>query len=245
MSVENLRVDEPASKGWANLYMNNLTVYDTITAKNYKRGDADLDFNIPGVGVVTQDNTGLILARNLSRSDVHPMLGEPGVLKSVFNGSSYILEVDDTSIVGPQGIQGIQGIQGEIGPQGIQGMKGDTGSQGNQGDKGDKGDTGSQGSQGIQGIKGDTGSTGPQGTTGATGPQGFKGDTGLTGPQGTSGAQGFKGDTGPTGLKGDKGDKGEILVLQDHKVFKVSKVIREILVQQEQMDLMEHQVLKD
>ena len=33
MSVENLRVDEPASKGWANLYMNNLTVYDTITAK--------------------------------------------------------------------------------------------------------------------------------------------------------------------------------------------------------------------
>ena len=55
MSVENLRVDEPASKGWANLYMNNLTVYDTITAKNYKRGDADLDFNIPGVGVVTQE----------------------------------------------------------------------------------------------------------------------------------------------------------------------------------------------
>ena len=34
MSVENLRVDEPASKGWANLYMNNLTVYDTITTKN-------------------------------------------------------------------------------------------------------------------------------------------------------------------------------------------------------------------
>lgn len=33
MSVENLRVDEPNSKGWANLFMNNLTVYNEITAK--------------------------------------------------------------------------------------------------------------------------------------------------------------------------------------------------------------------
>ena len=30
MSVENLRVDEPASKGWANLFMNNLTVYNGL-----------------------------------------------------------------------------------------------------------------------------------------------------------------------------------------------------------------------
>ena len=36
MSVENLRVDEPASKGWANLFMNNLTVYNKITANTVK-----------------------------------------------------------------------------------------------------------------------------------------------------------------------------------------------------------------
>ena len=33
MSVENLRVGDPKGKGWANLYMNNLTVYDTLTTK--------------------------------------------------------------------------------------------------------------------------------------------------------------------------------------------------------------------
>ena len=35
MSVENLRVDDPTGKGWANLFMNNLTVYDKITASKF------------------------------------------------------------------------------------------------------------------------------------------------------------------------------------------------------------------
>lgn len=96
--------------------------------------------------------------------------------------------VEQSGVVGPQGIQGIPG------PQGV------------------KGDIGNTGPQGIQGVKGDTGSIGPQGIQGPqgdAGAQGIQGNAGVQGIQGNAGAQGLQGLQGPTGAQGPRGPQGQ------------------------------------
>ena len=100
MSVENLRVDDPTGKGWANLYMNNLTVYNglTVRGRTVINGDLEVDgaINYTGDrGIASRDvENGPIVTRDLRGSDLHPILLNRGILKSVDGGlGSNILEI--------------------------------------------------------------------------------------------------------------------------------------------------------
>lgn len=103
----------------------------------------------------------------------------------------FVMDVQATAVIGPQGPKGEQGVQGIAGSNGIQGQIGITGSQGL---------TGIQGAIGPQGVAGKDGLPGAQGAIGATGAQGTKGEQGI---QGATGAQGPIGPEDPTVVKYD------------------------------------------
>ena len=100
MSVENLRVDDPTGKGWANLYMNNLTVYNDLRVKGRildSDGDEVFGNDDSLTGIFSRDAPGQDPTfRVLTKPDLHPLLDRAGVLKSVpAPNNSFALAIVD------------------------------------------------------------------------------------------------------------------------------------------------------
>ena len=99
MSVENLRVDDPTGKGWANLYMNNLTVYNDLRVKGRildNDGDEVFGYDDSLTGIFSRDAPGQDPTfRVLTKPDLHPLLDRAGVLKSVQGpNSTFTLAIE-------------------------------------------------------------------------------------------------------------------------------------------------------
>lgn len=120
-------------------------------------------------------------------------------------------EIEDGSLVGPEGPQGEQGPAGPAGPEGDVGPAGSDGEIGAEGPAGPAGPAGADGDDGAQGLPGDTGPVGPEGPAGedgADGAEGAVGPAGDVGEEGPRGPAGPEGNIGPDGLQGPPGEPG-------------------------------------
>jgi hypothetical protein len=81
MSVNDLLVDNP-NKGWSNLYVNSITVYNDLDVQGSVSGTNPTIEGVVGVAVRDEED-GAISTRELQGTDLHPVLVQTGIMKSV------------------------------------------------------------------------------------------------------------------------------------------------------------------